>query len=473
MKSYGIINFWGLFFSMMFLSGTADAQSQINALTATPYSQPISCNGESDGKAWLTIDGGTPPYSVNWSNGAIGDSLSSLSAGYYSATVSDSTQDTLVFSFFFLMPNLLQVTAAITPDIVPASSGEIALTVAGGTPPYFFNWATGSTAQTADSLSTGPYAVTVTDSHGCQHISTYFVNGQSTGTGGIQTQWTYQNPNCPNPCNGSVNVTPNLNSFPLTYTWSNGESTEDLTDVCAGTYTLTISHPGSNPSNLSTPWNYTNTGLNHSVFISPNSLYINGVPATEAYQIGAFFLDDSQLECGGVVLYDSISTAIPVWGDDVFTPNKDGFANGEAFAWHIIYNAVSYPLDVVYSPNGDPGIFGSNFLSEIISMHLNIAYSDTLSVELDIQDPLTLNYAIQACDPISGSGGAIDMSVSGGNPPYNFVWSNGASSEDISNLSYGNYHLTHFQPSLFQHRSLVLVNVTDLYFCKLLPEQIQ
>jgi hypothetical protein len=38
--------------------------------------------------------------------------------------------------------------------------------------------------------------------------------------------------------------------------------------------------------------------------------------------------------------------------------------------------------------------------------------------------------------------GGIDLSVSGGNEPYTFAWSNGATSEDLVNVTAGSYRVT-------------------------------
>ena len=53
----------------------------------------ISCFGSATGSINLTITGGTPPYSIIWSNAATTEDLSNVSAGYYRVTVDDA--DTL------------------------------------------------------------------------------------------------------------------------------------------------------------------------------------------------------------------------------------------------------------------------------------------------------------------------------------------------------------------------------------------
>ncbi|HRN99017.1 MAG TPA: SprB repeat-containing protein, partial [Flavobacterium sp.] len=57
--------------------------------------------------------------------------------------------------------------------------------------------------------------------------------------------------------------------------------------------------------------------------------------------------------------------------------------------------------------------------------------------------PLSLSATLQhalACD--LSNDGAIDLLVSGGTPPYAYIWSNGSNQEDLTQLTNGNYSVT-------------------------------
>lgn len=60
------------------------------ALEGVALAAPASCADATDGTAEVMIMGGTAPYTVNWSNGSTGEQVSDLSAGTYSAAITDA-----------------------------------------------------------------------------------------------------------------------------------------------------------------------------------------------------------------------------------------------------------------------------------------------------------------------------------------------------------------------------------------------
>ena len=58
------------------------------------------------------------------------------------------------------------------------------------------------------------------------------------------------------------------------------------------------------------------------------------------------------------------------------------------------------------------------------------------------QEPLELTFVVVHVTSYGASDGAIDLTVTGGMPPYSFLWSNGETTEDIQNLSAGRYTVT-------------------------------
>ena len=100
-----------------------------------------------------------------------------------------------------------------------------------------------------------------------------------------------------------------------------------------------------------------------------------------------------------------------------------------------------------YSWNTSPvqtGATASNLSSGAYTVSISDANGCTTSVQGTISQPAALNLSSSVTPVICGqaNSGAIDLTVSGGNAPYSYSWSNGATSEDLSNLNSGNFTVT-------------------------------
>jgi len=136
-----------------------------------------TCTGKNDGSIKITeISNGSTPYSINWSNGGTGITISDLPAGNYSADITDSKGCTVSNQYEVLPANALQIAA----DVTPASSnnignGYIEVSVNGGTPPYSYYWSNGETTSYTNNLYVGNYWLSISDAAGCNTIENYTV----------------------------------------------------------------------------------------------------------------------------------------------------------------------------------------------------------------------------------------------------------------------------------------------------------
>jgi hypothetical protein len=141
-----------------------------SALSAGSTSQTtIACNGGATGAASISPSGGTSPYTYRWSNGATTRTITGLTAGTYSVTVTDANGCTISRSFNITEPSALTATTSQT-DVTTngGSNGSATITVSGGTPSYTYSWSPNvSTTATASNLRAGSYTVTATDANGC------------------------------------------------------------------------------------------------------------------------------------------------------------------------------------------------------------------------------------------------------------------------------------------------------------------
>jgi hypothetical protein len=117
------------------------------------------------------------------------------------------------------------------------SSGAIDLTPSGGTPPYTYLWSNSAITQDLSGRTPGTYTVTIRDANNCTSTNTATLTQPIAALNATATSI---NPSCFGATNGSVNVTVSGGTAPYFYAWSNSATTQDLTNVGAGTYNLVI-----------------------------------------------------------------------------------------------------------------------------------------------------------------------------------------------------------------------------------------
>jgi hypothetical protein len=206
-------------------------------LTAGFQSDPLCANGM-DGSATVGATGGVQPYTYSWNNGSTGTSLSMLSAGTYTAFVTDGNGCTDSVSVILTDPAAISIAESLSdPRCFEGNTGSIDLTVSGGTPAYTYQWNTTppQTGATANNLTAGTYSCTVTDNNGCTETYSGTLNEPPAllieldsvdATAGQM--------------NGQAWVTASGGTPPYTYLWSTGATTDTIQNLFAGNYTLTV-----------------------------------------------------------------------------------------------------------------------------------------------------------------------------------------------------------------------------------------
>jgi hypothetical protein len=200
-----------------------------------------SCDLE-NGSISLSVFGGNLPYVFSWSHDPLNtdNQASNLSAGFYSATVTDGNGcEDQVFVTLEELP-FLSLDAEITPTDCGQQNGSIVLIITNGTTPLTFEWSHDSSiaVSEANSLGSGEYIVTVTDNLGCQQISTFniteFNNLEAVVTGAL-------NPSC-NEANGTITIQPTGGQGPYQYQWSHDPllNSESAFDLAAGPYQIIV-----------------------------------------------------------------------------------------------------------------------------------------------------------------------------------------------------------------------------------------
>ena len=209
----------------------------------------VSAQGANDG--WITteIGGGAPPYTFQWSNGVETENNHELTSGAYSVVVRDVNQCQLQLSASLTQPTPLHIVSITSPlhngynvSCKGGEDGAVNLTVSGGVPPYTYQWNNGNFTEDLQGLKAGNYSVQVKDANSVQ-VTASITLSQPAGLEVALSAPTYPNGHhttCYNCSNGSVTTTVTGGVMPYTYSWNSGQSTQNLSNLMAGTYAVLV-----------------------------------------------------------------------------------------------------------------------------------------------------------------------------------------------------------------------------------------
>lgn len=141
-----------------------------SAISISATASDVLCNGTFTGSIDASVTGGTAAYTYLWSNAAMTEDISGISAGTYSLYVVDANNcvDSII-GITVNQPTALTVSSVNTnPACNGDATGSSSVSVGGGTPGYTYLWMPGGqTTSSVNSLASGSYSCTVTDANGC------------------------------------------------------------------------------------------------------------------------------------------------------------------------------------------------------------------------------------------------------------------------------------------------------------------
>jgi gliding motility-associated-like protein len=402
-------------------------------------------------------------FTYLWSNGAVTEDLNGLAPGTYTVSVTESGSCTATASYLVLDQRSSPVSVqTIVPELCGLSDGSIDLSVSGGTLPYGYLWNAGQVSQDLSNLSAGTYTVTLTDANDCSVTSVVVVPGNSIAFSLAGTP--SDNSSCLQN-NGAVDLSvspPSSSGF--TYLWSNMATTEDLNSLNAGTYTVTVSAGG----------NCTNTAVFTLLNDVPSPLVSQNVSASFCGQAsGGIDLSVSGSPAPYQFLWSNMATtedlssivsnaysvtvtaangctttgnfAVP---ENVFTPAIGSqlsastscvMSNGAIDLTILPAQAYTFLWSTMATTEDLANLSAGNY-TVTVSGGGTCTNTAVLTVGSTVPLPvLSDNIAAATCGQASGS---IDVSVTGSPAPYGYLWSNTATTEDLSDLLSGSFTLT-------------------------------
>ncbi|MEO1410976.1 MAG: hypothetical protein AAFW73_13910 [Bacteroidota bacterium] len=332
----------------------------------------VSCFGDSDGNIMINVTGGNDPYTYQWNYVPTpnAEDLMGVPAGPYSLTITDADGCEITLTTNVGQPEPLQGDAITTLASCGLSDGSINLTVTGGTTPYTYAWTGGAMpVQDPTGLPAGNYEVTITDAKLCETI----VQTTILVPNGPMLDFTQEDAKCYLSNTGSIEVNITGGTPPFLYDWSNGLPAPP------------ISNPGSLPAG------------NYEVVVTDinNCSITQSFVITEPAELTADILNIVPATCGdanGSVEIDVNGGTPPytfLWNGSIMDQNPSGLPAGD-------YNLVATD-----------------------------ANGCTVSALAQVIPPDGLAFQPTDVRPVScfgDSDGEIQLNVTGGMPPFDYVW---------------------------------------------------
>ena len=443
------------------------------ALTASIIGTDVKCFGNNTGAADLIIEGGTPPYNVTWSNGINTEDQNNLFAGTYVATITDFNGCLTTANITIHQP-LAKLTSSsvVTPvTCYGFTNGSIDYTVNGGTQPYSYSWinsqfALSVTSQDISNFPAEMYILTITDANNCILIDTSIITQPTKLVSSI----TSTNINCFGQSTGAIDLTLNGGVTPYSILWTNNAVSEDINNLPAGSYTVNVTDANGCQHMDSVTLTQPASGLSSTNFVKNTTCYgsadgyifydvqggttpyayswSNGNTTNNIFNLTAGQYVITTTDGNGCTLTNSITVRQPsqVTIAAVTNPVKCfGETNGS--------------IDITVTGGTTPYTYqwmNSDFVLSAITQDLvnypsgtyNVKVIDSLGCEANLavllDQPAQLGASVTANNITcaGGSDGNIDINISGGITPYSYVWSNGATSEDLFNIPVGSYTVT-------------------------------
>jgi gliding motility-associated-like protein len=353
-------------------------------------------------------------------------------------------------------------TATISPASATICSGQTTtLTASGGTT---YIWSTGATTA-AISVSPGSnttYTVTVTNANSCTATTSSAV----TVSGGVSTATTQTNPLCFGAGTGSIDLTPSGGTSPYTYIWSTGATSQDLNNIPANTYIVTVSDNGSCTTTATVTITQP-SAVTASIASSTNALCSSaatgsataaGAGGTGAHSFvwsnGPVIAANPNLLAGTyiVTVTDANSctatTSVTITQPTAVTASIAAFSNvlcnGSATGSATAAGAGGAGGFSYIWSNGPAIATNTGLPIGVYTVTATDANNCSTTTNVTITEPTAVTITVDnvtntACN---GSTGAINISVAGGTGSYTYNWSNTGTTQDISGLAINFYTVT-------------------------------
>lgn len=357
--------------------------TQPEALSASAELSHSNC-GQNDGYIMVTVKGGLDPYTYNWSNGATTKDIDQLESGQYTLTIADS--NACASSFTYNIQSITSLTARVSLDYIECheeGKGSMEATVSGGTEPYSYLWDNGDTSSVASNLTSGAHKVIISDATGCSIERTgYVIMNKFTASASVI------NPTCNGSANGSAELTINNGTPPYNILWNTGDTTEVIEELSGGWYWADI------------------TDVNGCTY----RRYVNIVDPEE------------------ITLNASVTRGSCEESDSTILVNLSASGGTSPYTYYQNGEIINNPIEV-----DSEGYYTFKVL--------DINGCETIDSVLISRPEAKLNTNISVIQPNCDNPeyGSAYITITDGNAPYTYAWSDGSESASRNPLAEGDY----------------------------------
>ena len=333
--------------------------------------------------------------------------------GTYTVTITDADGCTAQTTVNVTVNTAPTVTASIT-NATAGDDGAINITASGGTS-YTYLWNDGITDEDRTGLTSGTYTVTVTSNTGCTVTKSFLVSDAAAPTVVLTSS---TNVTCNGGNNGAINITVSATTGTVTYQWTKtgdsnfSASTEDLTNITAGTYNVIVSDDNGSK------------GLSVTITEPSSPVQISNVTKTNVNCYGGATGAIDITVTGGTAPYTYAWTA----------SNGGVIPGGQSAIQDLTLLVAGTYQVVIRDKNGGAGY------CELIQSYTITQPSSALTATSTITNIKCKNDAT----------GQILLNVSGGTSPYTYAWTTSGGTipagqsgyKDLTGLTAGTYNVT-------------------------------
>lgn len=430
----------------------------------------VTCNGLCNGVARVRGILGSGTFSYAWNTGATTALISGLCANTYTVTVTDvpnnctATATVTISEPPALLMDTLNTKNATCPTI---PDGSALINASGGNGPYNYSWSNGINTALADSLLPGTYTATATDQNGCSATLSVVISAPPASTA---LSFLVNNVSCFGGSDGTIDMTITGNAGPYSILWNtpNNDVTEDVANLPYGYYTVNVidstncTVPGGDsilvdqPTQISIDTNVTDISCFGATDGCIDAVITGGTPNyTLAWSTGATTAPICSLNAGayGITVTDNNSCTASVNNIVVTEPAQltvnplptdvscPGFTDGSVDAnpaggtpnFTYVWSNTSATTQIAAGlAPGTYNVTVTDSRSCSASGTANVLQLPGIDITGTVYDVL--------CYPLQN--GFINISATTVNPPATYLWSNGATTQDIFSLAAGDYTVT-------------------------------